>query len=496
MQAKRFIAADMRRALDMVKEEFGDDAMIISTERTSKGVELVASAEEPIHYPHAESHLYQKPVSEHQQKIANAASRFKSLETPSVPLDTAVKKSTARHGGLGLRSDSGSVSGKTANQLAEEMELANRKMLAARKANSMTLETWADQQTTSRSSRASSVKENTMDHSSHQTVGDHSTSDKQDIRRLYNEIAEMRQTLELQLAHMADSQERQYSESLAHTAAAALDNSMPVVSEIKYQLEVLGLPKACNDQLIMSIKDNNMPIANKSLLWTHVLAELSRRIPSDSSDPVAKGGVYAFLGTTGVGKTTTIAKLAARYVMQHGAEGVVILTTDTYRIASHNQLRSLGKILNVKVQVVEDLAQLPTHLAELKHHPLVLIDTPGMGYADPLLKSHLGILKQSEAVKNILVLSANSQSQMMKASLHSYRLAGLAYCVLTKLDECANLGDAMGVLFEQDLALAYVTDGQSVPEDIAVHNAAQLVTRAVNMLKSQRKSKMAIQQSV
>jgi flagellar biosynthesis protein FlhF len=238
-----------------------------------------------------------------------------------------------------------------------------------------------------------------------------------------------------------------------------------------------------------AIKEKNMPVVNKQRLWTHVLTELSRRIPKDLSDPVAKGGVYAFLGTTGVGKTTTIAKLAARYVMQHGPESIVILTTDTYRIASHNQLRSLAKILGVTVKVVEDLEQLPNHLANYQQYDLVLIDTPGMAYSDPMLKPHLHMLRQCIDVKSTLVLAANSQYQMMKASLHSYRLAGLDYCVLTKLDECVHLGDALGLLFEHDLPLTYTTDGQSVPEDIAVSKPTQLVARAVNMLKSQGKQK-------
>jgi flagellar biosynthesis protein FlhF len=226
------------------------------------------------------------------------------------------------------------------------------------------------------------------------------------------------------------------------------------------------------------------------------LAGLAKGIPSTHSDPVAQGGVYSFLGMTGVGKTTTIAKLAARYVMEHGAEGVVLLTTDNYRIAAHNQLQSLAKILNVTVKVIDDLTEIPGYLEEYKNSPLVLIDTPGMSYTDPLLKPHLQMFKQCPQINNILVLSANSQYQMIKASLHSYRLAGLSYCILTKLDECAHLGDAIGVLFEQSLPLAYITDGQSVPKDISVLKSSQLVSRAVNMVKLQRKNKWLEQQSI
>ena len=157
---------------------------------------------------------------------------------------------------------------------------------------------------------------------------------------------------------------------------------------------------------------------------------------------------------------------------------MVLLTTDTYRIASSHQLESLANILNVTVKVVEDLEQLPALVEEARERALVLIDTPGMSYSDPLLKSHLQALRKCKAITNILVLSANSQYQVMKAAIHSYREAKLDYCVMSKLDECAHLGDAISVLVDHNLPLAYVTDGQSVPEDIDIVESSQLVARA------------------
>lgn len=479
MQAKRFVAADMRRALDMVKEEFGEDALIVSTERTARGVEIVASLEAAFQTLVENNDLAMGSTSSHQQNIAHAASRFTTSPIPVTP----VRGKSAR----------GIASGKTPDQLAEEMEAANQRMIASRKAESMTIGEWANQPTHD----VVTQKEIAAPHDHSLAHADHSVHNDE-IKRLHDEISDMRNTIEDQLLHMSETQERQYIESMSHVSAAANmhENTMPVVSEIKYQLEIMGLPNTCNDQLLGSIKENNMPIHNKQVLWTHVMAELAKKIPSDISDPVAQGGIYSFLGTTGVGKTTTIAKLAARYVMAHGSSSVVLLTTDTYRIAAHNQLQSLAKILNVTVKVIEDLQHLPQAIKECSHHQLVLIDTPGMGYSDPLLKKHLQIFRECPQVNNILVLSANSQYQMIKASLHRYRLAGLHSCVLTKLDECANLGDAMGVLFEQKVPLSYTTDGQSVPKDIAVAKPSQLITRAVNMVKIQRKDKLLEQQSI
>lgn len=493
MQAKRFVAADMRRALDMVKEEFGEEAMIVSTERTSRGVEIVASLETSFQSLMENSDMNTMQVSPHQQKIADAASRFTSEAMPSMPVNQA---RTSQTSASRTRTSVGPASGKTREQLAEEMELANRKMLASKKASEMTLGEMANQPSLEISRPTATVEKHREE-----SVTNVANRNDEEIQRLHNEISEMRSTIEFQLSQMAENQERQYIESIMPPQMSSSSNTsphvdIPVISEIKYQLSVMGLPNACNDHLVNSIKDNNMPINNKQLLWTHVLAELAKNIPCDVSDPVSQGGVYSFLGTTGVGKTTTIAKLAARYVMDHGADSVVLVTTDTYRIAAHNQLESLAKILNVKVIVVDNLKALPSTLDTCKDRQLVLIDTPGMAYSDALLKPHLQVLKQCSQVKNILVMPANSQYQMMKASLHSYRLAGLDSCILTKLDECANLGDALGVLFEQDINLSYITDGQSVPKDIAVLKSSQLVTRAINMAKLQRKHNVLEQESI
>ncbi|MFT6101794.1 MAG: flagellar biosynthesis protein FlhF [Granulosicoccus sp.] len=562
MQAKRFIAADMRRALDMVKEEYGEDAMIISTERTVKGVELVATGEAALdqlqHSLSASANVSTPMMSERQQNIAKAAAGFKSGDKSefqsgfqAVAADTvpqtsqlsqraALPSRTAYSSSPSSRrsseNDVGPASGKTKQQLADEMELANRKMQAAQQADSMTLEDWADkeyaqlqakqaksqlQSKQSRSLIEQHPQEQRQSQSKSQLVPEYSSqlqndaqasferqsrqdqqSQDNDIRRLHNEIAEMRETLEIQLIHMSDMQERQIigMDQIVDSNQYNVDSIQPNqpskynqvgqlnLKRIKSQLDFLSLPKAANDKIVNCLQKKPISTVKKSLLWAHILTQVSRQIPSDTSDPVSQGGIYAFLGTTGVGKTTTIAKLAARYVMENGPDDVVLLTTDRHRIAAHNQLTSLAKVLNVRVEIVDELNHLPHYLDQLQEYSLILIDTPGMGHADPLLKPHLNILKQCEAVQNVFVAPANNQYQMIKASLHSYGVTNLDYCVMTKLDECATLSDATGVLIEHNLPLAYITDGQSVPEDIAILKASEFVARGVNLLKKQRKN--------
>jgi len=216
------------------------------------------------------------------------------------------------------------------------------------------------------------------------------------------------------------------------------------------------------------------------------LAKLAHQLPVSGRDIVDQGGVFAFVGPTGVGKTTTIGKLAARFVLKHGADKVALVTTDTYRIAGHDQLRSLARILRVPVRVVDESNPLEQVLNSLRHCSLVLIDTAGFRHGDPLLKAQLQTLAQQPQIKSYLVLSCNSQQQMLKASLHAYSAAGLKGCVLTKLDETASMGEALGVVIQSQLPIAYTTDGQDIPQHIEVARGHQLVSKAVTLLKSNR----------
>jgi flagellar biosynthesis protein FlhF len=461
MQTKRFVAADMRRALALVRDELGDDAMILSTQRTGKGVEIIATLEDQA--------MPAKPTA----------------ASPVPPVRQTVTEANRI----------GPASGKTQEELALELEMARRRMLAVQQQENMTIGEWADRQPAARQ-RPSSTKpfssnpQPAVANAAALTASREVAEESQQIRQLQDEIASMRSLFQQQLTLMAEAQERQYQDQQATQAI------IPIASEIKKRLEQLGLTRACNDQVIRSLRSIDDSSMNEATLWVESLARLARKIPAITNDPVATGGIYAFLGTTGVGKTTTIAKLAARHVMEHGPDQVALLTTDTFRIAAHDQLRSLGRILNVHVKVVDNLQDLPQILAGFSKQTLVLIDTPGMGYNDPLLKDHLTALSRCRHVQNCLVLSANSQYQMMQASLHSYRIANPRFCVMTKLDECASLGDAISLLTANDLALAYITNGQSVPDDLAVIKPHQLVSKAVALSKMADQLKTQPSQSV
>ena len=166
---------------------------------------------------------------------------------------------------------------------------------------------------------------------------------------------------------------------------------------------------------------------------------------------------------------------------------------DTYRIGAHEQLRTLGRILDVPVRVVDEQNSLQDVLADFSGKRLVLVDTAGLQAQDPYLRSQLSALaQQGRQVRNLLVLAATSQYRVMKAAYHNYKSCGLSGCILTKVDEAATLGESLGLAMEQGLPVAYLADGQRIPDDINRAVGHQLVTRAVSMGSSEAPADQAM----
>jgi flagellar biosynthesis protein FlhF len=220
--------------------------------------------------------------------------------------------------------------------------------------------------------------------------------------------------------------------------------------------------------------------AERGLEW--VGAALAKNLPvqADETELMEAGGVYALIGPTGVGKTTTTAKLAARYVVRHGADRLALLTTDGYRIGGHEQLRIYGKILGVTVHAVKDQADLRLALAELRNKHLVLIDTVGMGQRDRTVQEQVAMLAGAgKNLRRLLLLNATSHGDTLDEVVRAYQGDGLAGCILTKLDEAVTLGAALDTVIRHRLKTYYLATGQRVPEDLHVANAQYLLQRAM-----------------
>jgi len=220
--------------------------------------------------------------------------------------------------------------------------------------------------------------------------------------------------------------------------------------------------------------------------WLRSVLARNLRCATEADNLVERGGVFALVGPTGVGKTTTVAKLAARCVVRFGAQRLALVTTDSYRIGAQDQLRIYARILGVPVHAVQDVAGLEQALRTLADRHLVLIDTVGMGQRDTRVAEQMELLAASRIahrpVRRVLLLNAASQIETLEDVVQAYgRGAGgsLDAAILTKLDEARRPGAALDCAMRHRLALAFVTDGQRVPEDIRLPVAAELVEQAL-----------------
>ncbi|NEX62667.1 flagellar biosynthesis protein FlhF [Noviherbaspirillum galbum] len=219
-----------------------------------------------------------------------------------------------------------------------------------------------------------------------------------------------------------------------------------------------------------------------ALTWIKSILSRNLSVLTNEDEILDRGGVFAMVGPTGVGKTTTTAKLAARCVMRHGAGKLALITTDGYRIGGYEQLRIYGKILGVMVHSVKDETDLRIALDELKNKHMVLIDTVGMGQRDKMVAEQVAMLSGAGAkVQRLLCMSATSNGETLNEVVRSYMGDGLSGCVITKLDEAATIGSVLDVVIRQKLRLYYVANGQRVPEDLHVANKHYLVDRAFKL---------------
>lgn len=251
----------------------------------------------------------------------------------------------------------------------------------------------------------------------------------------------------------------------------------PAQAAVWERLTTMGLPGVINQRLL------SMAAGARTLdqLWRQSLGALARLVPVVGHDPVAAGGVFALLGPTGAGKTTTIAKLATRYVLAHGPDDVALVTTDSFRLAAHEQLRTLGRILGVSVRIVDNQHSLAETLQGLAHKRLVLIDTAGLPSGHPEQLRQLADLAAQPSVQKWLVVPTTTQAPVLNAAWKTCSTAGISACILTHLDEACVMGEALALCIERGLPVVYETFGQAIPDDMAVASAQGLVKRAVAM---------------
>lgn len=249
----------------------------------------------------------------------------------------------------------------------------------------------------------------------------------------------------------------------------------PQIQELYRRLMAMGLsPDICNQQMDCS-DDGSDP----DQIWKRVLYSIAGEINTPDDALLEQGGVVALIGPTGVGKTTTVAKLAARFALRHGHRHLALVSTDSYRIGAQEQLNTYAKILDVPVRTANNSEELSTVLNSLSDKRLVLIDTAGMSQRDLRLSEQLSLLTVAgRQIRSLLTLSAATEQSALEQTIRAFGIARPEACILTKVDEAASLGGAISALIRSRYPLAFTTDGQKVPEDLHLARPHTLVSMA------------------
>ena len=268
---------------------------------------------------------------------------------------------------------------------------------------------------------------------------------------------------------------RMVEQHLAGVAWGDTVRTEPVKTEILRQMLDAGFSPQLSRDLLKDLPHELK--SAQAMLWAKSAADRALNTLNPESDIVDRGGIYALVGPTGVGKTTTTAKLAARCVLRHGASKVALITMDGYRIGAFEQLRIYGRILGVSVNLVRDAEELKQTLIDLQHKHMVLIDTMGMSQRDKQVSDQVALFGNSR-VQRLLLLNAAGRGDTLDDVVRAYNGPDIAGCILSKVDEAASLASAVDVIIRHGLLLHYVSNGQRVPEDLHLPNRAYLLLRA------------------
>jgi len=254
----------------------------------------------------------------------------------------------------------------------------------------------------------------------------------------------------------------------------------PVLTEMLRELTEIGILPELAERITEQLPAGADLASARRFAFT----ALSEYLPVSEPRWADDGGRVALIGCTGAGKSTTLAKMAVRWVLRHGASDLALVAADSVRIGAHGELQSLGQLLGAPVYVPDSFAGLGALLAQLSHFRLVLIDTPGTSVRDPQLSATLAVLANSAStLESVLVLPANTQLGALEAAISRFAPANPRCCVLTRLDEAASLGGVLSVLIRTRLPVAYLSEGQRVPEDLQPARALELVSAAVRLAK-------------
>jgi flagellar biosynthesis protein FlhF len=480
LKIKRFFAKDMRTALLQVKEELGAEAVIMSNKKVAGGVAIVAAIDSDANPSLPKASAQSNRFNEHRQISSSLTNRFQERSLDEDRISLRSNKTNEKSGSMTqrfasmLKHYSGSASDAD-DHIAENQDSLSALLQRQNKhRDGNNQDKPAPYQPDSplakliaqddRFERPTPKLDPTRyDRRRPSDSRDEATTELENMRE---EMTSIRRLLEHQVSGLMWQE---------------VERREPLRAMLIKRLERMGVSPELADQMACYIPEDTKP----ARAWKALLSLVADQIQIPKQDILKRGGVVALLGPTGVGKTTTVAKLAARAAMEYGADNVALVTTDTYRIGAHEQLSIYGRIMGCPVRVAKDSKELADVIYQLRNRRLILVDTAGMGQRDVRLTEQLDTLMQEsgEVIHSYLVLPATAQRRVLQETLEHFRRIPLSGCIMTKLDESLSLGEFISVVIQNALPVAYIANGQRVPEDIVIAQPKYMLAKANELLE-------------
>lgn len=280
------------------------------------------------------------------------------------------------------------------------------------------------------------------------------------------------------MRHEMQAMRRMMENELSELTWRDMGKRQPEVQELLRRLMILGL----TPELCQNLVEKCSGFDGLDQGWRRALYYLASQLETTGDDLLEHGGAVAIIGPTGVGKTTTLAKLASRYALRYGNRHVALISTDNYRIGAQEQLTTYARILDVPMRSAANAEELKVALNAFSDKRLILIDTAGMSQRDVRISEQLSLLRVgNKRVRCLLALSATTQQAAIRHAISAFGTANPDAIILTKLDEAGSLGGVLSAIVDNKLKISYVTDGQKVPEDLHLARPHTLVSRTVNL---------------
>lgn len=496
MNIKRFYAATAREALAKARMTFGDGTLILSNRPTPTGVEVVATAEDTLsafEQPaaaqasprRAEAPAMQAPAAR-QPQYAGAAETMHSPvqeDTEQLAMSTLSFQDYVRERMLRRRHEAlqgtdaqPALQERSADQAHAGYESAYAPPAAARERAPMATAAPA----AGHAARNSPVRipASSADYGQPQApmafapVADPATRMLRESAPPMPTPALNPQGLMNELQSMKDLIEDRFN-TLSWLGQARQN---PIQSNLMLKMIRAGYSPSLARAVLERLPEDLG--AAEAVRWLMDVLERNLKTDAGARPLYQEGGVYALVGSTGVGKTTTTAKLAAMCARIHGPGSVGLITLDTYRVGAHEQLRAYGRMLGIVAHLAHDRAALQDLLGLLGGKKMVLIDTTGVAPRDPRKRDMLEVLNLPH-VKRLLVLNAGCHGDTLDDTLSAFKTDGSQQAILSKVDEAVKLGPSLDALIRHQMVLRGVTNGQRVPEDWEAADAHKLVATSM-----------------